>query len=58
MRKCRAQSTLEYVVVFAAIIGTVLLAVVYFTRHDENSGLGGLYNKTAARITNATSRLP
>ncbi len=58
MRKCKAQSTLEYVVVFAAIIGTVLVAVWYFTGHSDTSGLGKLYNKTSDRITNATARLP
>ena len=51
MLKNKGQSTLEYLIVFAAIIGAVITAISVLGQKSSDSGLGKLMNKASTTIT-------
>jgi uncharacterized protein (UPF0333 family) len=57
-RDRKAQSTLEYVVVFTAVVAAVL-AIVYSTVGSPTSdaGMGKLLNTAAGKIANAAGNI-
>jgi hypothetical protein len=59
MRKQRAQSTLEYIVILTAIVSAIIVGVATYIgkKDDKTKGIGLLMDKSANRITTETARL-
>jgi uncharacterized protein (UPF0333 family) len=57
-RKIRGQSTLEYILVFTAIVAAVIAGAVIMTgpKNDSTSGLGKLMKQAGSSIEGASTR--
>lgn len=58
MRRIRAQSTLEYVIVLTAIIAAVLAGVIILAPANKTQGVGKLIDKTTDIMKTKTGQLP
>ena len=57
LRKVKGQSTLEYVIVLAAIIAAVLIGILVLAGRDPTKGVAKLMNQTAGKIEGATGKI-
>ena len=55
MLRKKAQSMLEYLIVFTAVIAGVIAGVAYFAGQD--TGIGKLMNKSGEKIENSSDML-
>lgn len=57
IRKKKAQSILEYVIVLTAIVTAVVAAVSFLGRKDTSNGLGKLMYNSSQRITTESAKV-
>lgn len=57
LRKKRAQSTLEYIVVVTAIVGAIIAWAAVVARHNKNVGLGKVFYQAGERIKSDSGKI-
>jgi uncharacterized protein (UPF0333 family) len=56
-KRNKAQSILEYIIVFIVIVAAFVAAAAVLVGSTGNRGLGALYNKTGEKIMNASASI-
>jgi hypothetical protein len=57
LRKSKAQSTLEYIVVLTVIIGAVIAFVAILKRDPSSTGVGQLLKRSQAKIESSSQEI-